>query len=546
MINYPQKILRGKRKPLVLDDTRLVIHLDRRMSVRSFERAVGRAKMTTEHADFESLPKNGNTERARRRHALNEAPNRIFVRATPGEHIANIESVQTLSSEIGRDFGIAAPVYRVQGTEGDEGLVSPLPGVLLVRFEAEMSDRREAAALRKLAALDLVEDQDRSDYLAPFRCFRVRNPKRAASYELFGDVSGISGVVDARYELMPYLKPTTLVPNDTLYGSQWSMPQIDAEAAWDLTIGHESIVVAVLDEGCDLTHPDLEYASDGTNLGSMSGTGAPTGDHGTPCAGIISAPLNSSSGIAGLAGGCRILPIAFSSWSDAECAAGIRYAVAQGAGVLSMSFGVYDDGEGIGPIGWDFDLIDPALEEAHEAGVVLCAATGNEDINTFNRYPARHALVIAVGGSSTDDDRKTTSSPDGETWWGANWAPGVSVVAPCVLIPSCDRQGSAGYNSSAGSAGDYVLDFNGTSSATPHVAALAALCQSTHPLAGNRDVQAFIERNADKVGSMSYATDPAFPSGTRNQAMGHGRINARSTVEHAVSHYAALHVALFC
>jgi hypothetical protein len=311
------------------------------------------------------------------------------------------------------------------------------------------------------------------------------------------------------------------------------MTQIEAPAGWDISTGSAAIVVCVLDEGCDLTHPDLVFAGTGINLGTMSGDGSPTGPHGTACAGIVAATFNNGAGVAGVAGACQILPAAFVTWSDAEIAAGIGWATANGADVISMSFGGY----GVDPL-----VVDPSIQAAFTAGLVMCAATHN--FNGAITYPATNALVMGVGASDQADDRKSPTSPDGECW-GSDFGPEISVVAPGVLVPTTDIQGGDGYNvdgtggswvcmnypSFGDAAGDYVTVFDGTSAATPHVAGLAALLLSAYPTLTNVEVRAIIERSTDKTGTTAYVETAGYNAGTWNQNMGYGRINVRRALD---------------
>ncbi|MCW3476398.1 S8 family serine peptidase [Rhodovastum sp. RN2-1] len=415
---------------------------------------------------------------------------------------------------------------------------------MLIRFAT--TDGREKAG-GVFQRFHMTEVTEKSRYLQPYSYFVLANPETQSAYLARSSVlSALKEVVlEARFENMPLLKPLTVVPNDPLFAQQWDMTRIGAgdpgATGWDLSTGAAGVVVCVLDQGCDLAHPDLSFSAPGINLGTMLPDGSPTGNHGTACAGIVAARFNNALGVAGVAGSCQILPVAFQNWTDAEAAAGINYAADNGARVISMSFGEYLPGEG-SPANWDFTIIDPAIAHAHnDRDVVLCAATGNENIGTHNRYPARHPLVIACGASDEADNRKSPTSPDGEGWWGSNYGvdtylgqtTAVSVVAPGVHIPTTDREGADGYNPAPGVAGDYFLTFNGTSSATPHVAGLAAVVRSLNPALTNDQVRAIVERTADKVGVVPYAEVPGFPDGSRNQEMGYGRINLYRALDFA-------------
>ncbi|HEU4757805.1 MAG TPA: S8 family serine peptidase, partial [Agromyces sp.] len=453
---------------------------------------------------------------------INDSGGRRWVRAPAAGGVPTVSS--DVEAQLGDQLVWLAPAYQFPGVEGMEGTVLLVPDVLLVRPADGAADD---AVRSRLAGLGLEPDAERSRYTAPYWYCTVVAPKERSAVELREALLRDDLVADARFETMPMLVPVTAVPNDPLYPQQWGMAKIEGPGAWDVTQGGADAVVCILDEGCDLTHPDLSFSGPGINLGTMLPDGRPTGNHGTACGGIAAATTGNALGVAGVAGRSPILPVAFQNWTDVECAAGIRYAAQNGADVLSMSFGVYGPGEGIGPVGWDFAIIDPAIDEAHAAGLVLCAATGNEDIDTFNRYPSRHPLVIACGASDQVDNRKSPTSPDGENWWGSNYAPGVTVVAPGVLIPTTDRQGTAGYNQAPGTAGDYEMTFNGTSSATPHVAGIAALIKAYRPDLSNTEIRRRIETTADKVGTVPYANQAGFPNGTRNDEMGYGRVNAR-------------------
>lgn len=442
---------------------------------------------------------------------VNNSDGLVFTRTSDGRKF----KPENTAIAAGEGPSWVAPVYAADFS-GTTEYLSPLADAVVL--PAAVGDDAEQA--RVLEEYGLVRDDARSEWLGEFDVYRV-TAGHPPAFEIRDDLSKKLGT-EVKLEFIPMVVPVAMQPNDPLFSSQWDMVQIgvggSGTTGWDLQRGASSVIVAILDEGVDLNHPDLagQFAGSGINLGTMSGTGAPTGNHGTPCAGIAAAPVNNGTGTAGVAGGCRILPIAFATWSATEVAAGLRYARQQGARVVSMSFGWN---------GWDQSVINPAIDEAHAAGMVLVAATHNH--NTLNgiTYPATHPLVIAVGASDQVDNRKSPSSPDGEGW-GSNYGPQISVVAPGVRCPAPDRTGSNGYTNN-----DYTMTFNGTSAATPHVAGLAALLISRKSSLTNVQVRDIIERTAAKVGTVPYATVAGYPNGTWNNQMGYGRIDVLGALQ---------------
>jgi len=449
---------------------------------------------------------------------INHTDRRYWVRLVDGalddERLARIEKA------LGKELAWAGPVYRLP-RGGRDALLCPLPHVLLARLRAGTDDGgpKMVKSVKAAAGATVTEDTEKSRHLGPWHYYRISDPKSTNVYALREQLmhTDDSPVQDLRFESMPLLRPAALVPNDPLYTQQWNMTQINAPAAWDISTGSNTVVVCMLDEGCQLDHPDLNFSEPGINLGTMAPDGSPTGNHGTACAGIVAALFGNTEGVAGLAGNCLIMPVAFDAWTDAEVAAGINYAADHGALVISMSFGWN---------AWDPAIIDPAIQHAHDLDVVMCVATHNQDTLNGITYPATNPLVMACGASDQADNRKTSTSPDGEYWWGSNYGPQMSVVAPGVLIPTTDRTGGDGYDP-----GDYVPDFNGTSSATPLVAGLAALVRSQYPALTNEEVRDAIERSADKAGTLAYADTPGYPNGSWNQEMGYGRINAYKALD---------------
>jgi subtilisin family serine protease len=528
MRDFPQSLRHGTGTDVELDASRILLVFSRRPGRRDFEQSLTRHGLALETPEAGTPAILGEV--------INHTETHYWVHTTSGQAIDD-EACDRIEAALGPHFAFVSPVYRVPNVSGHGGYFSPLANVLLIRLP-QAAAGQPTYPIAAVERLGLSEVAAKSRYLGEYRYFVAANPRSEHVFRLREKLVADFPGAELQHENIPMVVPIAAVPNDPLFFRQWDMTRIDAPAGWDLSVG-AGAVVCILDQGCDLTHPDLAFASPGINLGTMAPPGSPTGPHGTCCAGLAAAVINDGIGVAGVSGGARILPVAFQNWTDVECALGITWAAGNGARVISMSFGVYAPGDGFGPTGWNFAVIDPAIANAvNVLGVVLCAATGNEDTPNINRYPSRNPLVIACGGSDQSDNRKRPASPDGECW-GANWGPGISVVAPAVLCPTTDIQGAAGYNANGGPifapcvvypvagdpAGNYFFEFNGTSSATPHVAGFATLLAARYPALTNQQIRGIIERTAAKVGSGAYAEVPGFTNGTRTSELGYGRID---------------------
>jgi len=286
---------------------------------------------------------------------------------------------------------------------------------------------------------------------------------------------------------------------------------VAAQAAWTITQGKADIRVAVLDEGIDGLHPALKPALVADiDFVDNNATSKPDGNdaHGTACAGII---VSRDGTTPGLAAGCSLVGVRIAKgdgndgwvFDDFKTADAIDWAWKIGkADVLSNSWGG-------GPA---VDAITRAFERARTKGragkgCVIVAASGNS--NSPVDYPAKLPNVMAVGASNPWDERKSPTSKDGEPW-GSNFGAKLSLLAPGVRIATSDIRGAAGYGS-----GNFVNTFNGTSSATPHVAAAAALILSLVPGLTEKQVRDVIIASVDRL----------TPNGKWDKFVGWGRLN---------------------
>lgn len=229
----------------------------------------------------------------------------------------------------------------------------------------------------------------------------------------------------------------------------WSISQLGVEKAWTRSEG-EGVVVAVIDTGCDLDHPDLQdNLVDGYDFINRSKYPTDENGHGTHVAGTIAAS-NNKKGIVGVAPKCKIMPLK-SLGADGEgnlkhiCEA-IIHAAENGAHIITMSLGTT----------LHAPIFKQTLDYAKERGCVIFCAAGNSGQKNDIMYPARYPETISVGSISKDYKISKFSCSQGSE---------LDFLAPGENIISCVPN-------------DSYANMTGTSMANPFAAGCAALLLS--------------------------------------------------------------------
>lgn len=429
------------------------------------------------------------------------------------------EVVISLKPEVGRSLEVSVPTGPSRGgPPGVRALGSTALDQALARLK--VVDVRKVhpplpPAPRGVLAADVEATLENT--------YRVRFD---AATEVSTAVTKLSGLEEVAYAEPVLLREAFVVPNDPGYPQQWGLAKIRGPEAWDRTTGDPSVIVAVVDTGVDLDHPELASlllpGQDMVDFGPNPGPPQPgwvwEGDfngrdnvpqdevgHGTHVAGTIACTSNEGVGVAGVTWNCRILPVKVLNrarrlsdnrisgfGSSVDIAAGIRWAADHGARVVNMSLG--------GP-GADQVTAD-AIAYANTRGCLVIVAMGNTG-NSVPQFPAAFPGVMAVGAVDINDARAPFSS----------MGPHIAISAPGVGILS-----TVWDNSHA--------TMDGTSMATPHVAGVAALlfsCRASLTAAQVR--QAIIDT------ARPLRDSPGDP--VPNDRYGAGLVDARAALDRA-------------
>jgi thermitase len=310
-----------------------------------------------------------------------------------------------------------------------------------------------------------------------------------------------------------YILRTQAIPNDPRFRELYGLnntgqtggspdADIDAPEGWDVAgLGtfpaSGGVKVGIVDTGIEQSHPDLsgQTVNCAESRGFLifagrivEGRCADDNDHGTHVAGTVAAKANNGTGVAGVAFNadlviCRALGGPLGTGSTADVANCINWAHSKGAKVISMSFGG-------GPSTTLQNAVANAWKNGAANGSVLVAAAGNEGNSTVN-YPAGYAQVVSVAATDSRDRRASFSNAN----------PDVEVAGPGVAVLSTVRGG--GYRA-----------FSGTSMATPHASAVAAVLWQRNPGQTASGIRGMLGARVDDLGA--HGRDTSF---------GFGRVN---------------------
>lgn len=363
-----------------------------------------------------------------------------------------------------------------------------------------------------------------------------------------------SGRLAAFFTLFSLLATPVLsavTPNDTYYGRQWYLGRIRADEAWEKVPSTPDVIVAVIDSGVQISHPDLKgslwhnkreipnnridddgngFIDDTNGWDFVSNVPDPSPkfsdgwseagvSHGTMVAGVIAAQGNNSQGVTGVSWQAQIMALkALNDRGEGKMTDVIRaidYATANGASIINLSFVTFTYSE----------ALQEAISRAHAAGVMVVAAAGNEpaggsgyDIDEKPIYPACYDgdeigenMVIGVAATDALDQKARFSS------YGSRC---VDISAPGISFFNTITAGADSLDPNK----IYDGYWSGTSLATPLVSGTLALIAQANPELNRREIVNILFASTDNISRLN----PDYPG-----QLGNGRLNAGRAVSMA-------------
>lgn len=370
------------------------------------------------------------------------------------------------------------------------------PGEVLVRFKPAANETARLKIHRRMNA-ELIRSHKKLD----LHHVRLKQGMTVAEA-----VSRYQGDPDVEYAEPNYLVSIQNTPNDPQFSQQWGLARINAPAAWDLTTGSNSAVVAILDTGMDYRHPDLidnlwvnqpelngqsgndddgnGYIDDIHGYNTVTNNGDPMDDHfhGTHVAGIIGAVGNNAEGVAGVAWNVKLMACKFldaggtGTIADAiECLQYVKTMKNRGVNIVATNNS------------WGSPSYSQALYDAirDQKDILFVAGTGNDN-SKIPHYPASYDLPNIISVAASDESDQMAAFSGFNQWDVDIAAPGNNILS---TFPG------AGYAA-----------FSGTSMATAHVSGLAALLNSQDTNRTTPNLKNLILAGGDPLSSFSDVT----------------------------------------
>ncbi|MFA6306833.1 MAG: S8 family serine peptidase [Patescibacteria group bacterium] len=365
-----------------------------------------------------------------------------------------------------------------------------------------------------------------------------------------------SGLPEVEYAEPNYLYQAAIIPSDTYFNNQWYLQKVKAIETWDNKRESPEIVIAILDSGVQISHPDLRsniwlnkkeiadnnidddrngFIDDVNGWDFVNNVPDPSPKfkpdfsedgilHGTIIAGIAAASGNNAAGIAGITWKAKIMPLKVlddkGEGSASKVIKAVDYAVANGANIINLSFVGFGYSQGL----------DDAIKRAYNAGIIVVAAGGNEVgqgdgyyLDQTPMYPVcldganGENRVIGVAATDTLDQKAAFSSFGNKCIDIA--APGVSVFSTVVYSPDNYLNGQP-FNKY------YDGYWSGTSVAVPMVSGALALIASANPALNRDQIIKTLLDNTDNISRLN----PKYLG-----QLGKGRLNIAAAVNYAQS-----------
>lgn len=484
--------------------------------------------------------------------------------------------VTAVACSIGGQMSVSAQTYELEGG-WQPGPEAYHPGRVLVRFSDSIfaEEATDSIGTMGYSVSNVASFVPTAYFANGVRIGIVEIPEGESVDRAIAELDALPGIEYAQrdYVYYPDYAPDHILANDKYFDRMWGLnnemlppeywdpymqgepvydADIDAAEAWMTFTGSSELIVAVIDSGTYIYHPDL-FANIWVNEGEIPGNGIDddgngyiddvygwdffnndntvfdpeerdrhgrlADQHGTHVSGTIGAVSNNNIGVTGINWNVRVMPLKFIGGdggyaSDAILA--LQYAAANGAVVANMS--------------WGGGSYDQALKDAIEASGMLCiAAAGNEGIDTdiYPHYPSSYDSpnLISVAASMMNDEPCDYRHIGG---WSTNYGRStVDLFAPGGFILSTIAPDPPPAPGEA--PGEAYSFYYGTSMATPHVTGVAALLAGKYPrlplypgasgsVEGSPNVRDIILNSVDKKTSF------------RNGCVTGGRLNANNAL----------------